>query len=96
MDFTITYDEKYDHVMLEVDIQDDEELFDIDLGVVDNIPPPDYQWDHSVLSTRSALLANCLLPVSDLSSAVPVVSGELTHHFPMLRSQEMNILCNTK
>lgn len=96
MDFTITYDDIHDQVMLEVDIQDDEELFDIDLGVVDNIPPPDYHWDHFVLSTRSALLANCLLPVSDLSSAVPVVSGEFTHRFPMLQSQEMNKSCNTK
>uniref|UniRef100_A0A803MQE8 Uncharacterized protein n=1 Tax=Chenopodium quinoa TaxID=63459 RepID=A0A803MQE8_CHEQI len=62
--------------ILEWEIQEDEELFDIDLALVDNIPPPNYYWENYVMSTGNALLANCLLPVTHLSTAVPVNSGE--------------------
>ncbi|KAF4360078.1 hypothetical protein G4B88_030992 [Cannabis sativa] len=53
---------------------DEDDLFEIDLEAVDSIPPPRY-WESCVTATESALLANCLLPISDLSSAVPMVSG---------------------
>ena len=52
---------------------DEDDLFEIDLEAVNNIPPPRY-WESGVTATESALLANCLLPISDLSSAVPMVS----------------------
>lgn len=52
---------------------DEDDLFEIDLEAVNSIPPPHY-WESGVTATGSALLANCLLPISDLSSAVPMVS----------------------
>lgn len=64
----------------ELGVQEDEELFDIDLELVDHIPPPNYCWESYILSTRNVLLANCLLPATRLSSAVPVLSGELDQH----------------
>ncbi|KAK9676140.1 hypothetical protein RND81_11G057200 [Saponaria officinalis] len=60
---------------VEFDMEDDEELFEIDLEVVDNIPPPCYYWDGYFTTTTDALLANCLLPVTDLSNAVPIVAN---------------------
>lgn len=54
-------------------IEEEEDLFEIDLEAVNSIPPP-YYWDSYVTATGNALLANCLLPISDLSSAVPMVS----------------------
>ncbi|XP_017976774.1 PREDICTED: uncharacterized protein LOC18598219 [Theobroma cacao] len=52
---------------------EEEELFEINLEAVNSIPPPHY-WEAFFTATRSALLANCLLPISDLSSAIPTVS----------------------
>lgn len=54
-------------------IEDDEDLFEIDLEAVNSIPPP-YYWDSYVTATGNALMANCLLPISDVSGAVPMVS----------------------
>ncbi|XVF07693.1 hypothetical protein REPUB_Repub06bG0161900 [Reevesia pubescens] len=51
----------------------EEELFEINLEAVDSIPPPHY-WEAFFTATSSALLANCLLPISDLNSAIPAVS----------------------
>ncbi|XVF55697.1 hypothetical protein PTKIN_Ptkin06aG0057900 [Pterospermum kingtungense] len=56
--------------------EEEEELFEINLEAVDNIPPPHY-WEAFFTATSSALLANCLLPISDLSSAIPTVSTTL-------------------
>ncbi|PSR98506.1 WAT1-related protein [Actinidia chinensis var. chinensis] len=64
--------------------EEEEELFEIDLEFVNSIPPPHY-WDlNSMLGvdskfsnftvTSNALLANCLLPISDLSNAIPIAS----------------------
>ncbi|PON42455.1 hypothetical protein PanWU01x14_282130 [Parasponia andersonii] len=52
---------------------DEDDLFEIDLDAVNSIPPPHY-WESGVTASGRALLANCLLPISDLSSAVPMVS----------------------
>ncbi|KAK9127743.1 hypothetical protein Syun_016540 [Stephania yunnanensis] len=52
---------------------EDDELFEIDLKVVDNIPPPLYLEGYFT-RTSSALLANCLLPLAVISSAVPADS----------------------
>ncbi|XVE75989.1 hypothetical protein DITRI_Ditri12bG0136500 [Diplodiscus trichospermus] len=53
--------------------EEEEELFEINLEAVNSIPPPHY-WEAFFTETSSALLANCLLPISDLSCAIPTVS----------------------
>lgn len=63
-------DSKGDHlidIMLE---EEEEELFEINLDVVNKIPPPQYNYWKT--SNKEALLANCLLPISHLSGAVPI------------------------
>ena len=65
-------EESKDRDVEDVD-DDDDDLFEIDIDAVSSIPPPHY-WESGVTATGSALLANCLLPISDLSSAVPMVS----------------------
>ncbi|KAI4300459.1 hypothetical protein L6164_033836 [Bauhinia variegata] len=54
----------------DMDMEDDEDLFEIDLDAVNCIPPPRYGHSYNT-STQSALLANCLLPISDILSSVP-------------------------
>ncbi|XP_041026702.1 uncharacterized protein LOC121266918 [Juglans microcarpa x Juglans regia] len=56
---------------------EDEDLFEINLEAVDSIPPPHY-WDSYFTATGNALLANCLLPISDVSVAVPIVSKDVS------------------
>lgn len=51
--------------------EDEDDLFEINLELVENIPPPFY-WESCFTSTRSTLLANCLLPITDVSRAVPI------------------------
>ncbi|KAK7392602.1 hypothetical protein VNO78_21045 [Psophocarpus tetragonolobus] len=54
--------------------EEEEDLFEIDLEAVNCISPPNY-WESCYTSTGNiALLANCLLPISDVSNAVPAVS----------------------
>lgn len=63
--------------------EEEEELFEIDFEVCSSIPPPHYNWESYVTSTNNiALMANCLLPISDLSNAVPMVSKS-RHAFPL-------------
>ena len=66
------------------DEEDEEDLFEIDLDVVNNFPPPHY-WESYITATNNALLANCLLPISDLSRAVPMVSKpcDVSFTFPV-------------
>lgn len=52
--------------------EEEEELFEINLEIVDHLPPPQYYWESYFTATSKALLANCLLPISHISSAVPV------------------------
>ena len=59
-----------DHLVME----EDEDLFEIDLDAVNCIPPPHY-WESYYTSTGNALLANCLIPISDISSAVPACNA---------------------
>ncbi|KAL8094865.1 hypothetical protein AgCh_036397 [Apium graveolens] len=65
--------------------EEEEELFEINLDVTDKMPALDYSYwendtDFTAMSATTsagnkfALLANCMLPVSDLSSAVPMAS----------------------
>lgn len=56
--------------------EEDDELFEIDLDSVGDLP--EYFWEESrvrIGATGKALLANCLMPVSDLSAAVPIITG---------------------
>lgn len=55
------------------ELEEEEDLFEIDLEAVNCVSPPGF-WESCYTSTGNiALLANCLLPKSDVSSAVPVV-----------------------
>lgn len=63
---------------------DEEELFEIDLEVLNRIPPPSdqvFEIDLEVLDRlrpaakdcqQSALLANCILPITYICNAVPM------------------------
>ncbi|KAJ0616293.1 hypothetical protein HanPSC8_Chr02g0073881 [Helianthus annuus] len=53
--------------------EDDEDLFEIDLEAVDNLPPPCY-WESCLTVTTNTLFANCLVPITDVSSAVPLAN----------------------
>lgn len=55
------------------DADPDEDLFEIDLDFLDNIPPPEHYEAH-LTADGIVLLANCLLPVDDISSAIPIKS----------------------
>lgn len=72
--------------LLEDEEDDEEELFEIDLAAVDSFPPPRYCWDDDdgrfTAATSSALLANCLLPIAQLSCAVPMAAkaGDVLLH----------------
>ncbi|CAJ2672693.1 unnamed protein product [Trifolium pratense] len=57
--------------------EDDEDLFEIDLEAVNYINPPLYNfWENNhFISTGEALLANCLLPKSHISSAIPACNN---------------------
>lgn len=69
---------------------EDEDLFEINLEAVNSIPPPHY-WDSYFTTSGSALLANCLLPISDVSGAVPIVSKDVPNAVPMV-SKSSNVL----
>lgn len=59
------------------DMEDEEELFEINLEAVNSIPPPPPHYWESYFFTATngnALLANCLLSIDDLSNAVPMAS----------------------
>lgn len=61
------------HKMMEMEEEEEEEgdLFEINLEIVNKIPPPQYYWETII--TTNTLLANCLLPIADVSCAVPIV-----------------------
>lgn len=60
------------------DMEDEEDLFEIDLEAVESLPPPQYNWDSYFVAAGDVLLANCLLPVTDISRAIPTVSEALS------------------
>ncbi|KAK7278650.1 hypothetical protein RJT34_23684 [Clitoria ternatea] len=66
--------EEYREVSEGFGTEEDEDLFEIDLEAVNCIPQPHYWENYYTCTGNIALLANCLLPISDISSAVPVVS----------------------
>lgn len=57
---------------------DDEDLFEIDLDAVCDLPPP-YYWESCLTVTANTLFANCLVPITDVSSAVPMANPKDTN-----------------
>lgn len=59
-----------------VEIEEDDDLFEIDLEAVNSIiSPPNFSDDTCGFFTTAGgatLLANCLLPITDVSNAVPI------------------------
>ncbi|KAG9458978.1 hypothetical protein H6P81_003486 [Aristolochia fimbriata] len=51
--------------------ENDDDLFEIDIATVDKFARTQRQRFGSVTASRNVLLANCLLPVADVSIAVP-------------------------
>lgn len=70
----------------ELEDEEDDDLFEINLEAVDETPPPDYFWDDisscfAAAAARATIggggttrFANCLLPVEEVSIAVPAKS----------------------
>ncbi|KAH6802748.1 hypothetical protein C2S51_034194 [Perilla frutescens var. frutescens] len=62
------------HMMKDEEEEDDGDLFEINIDIVNKIPPPQYYWENFTAATANiTLLANCLLPIADVSCAVPIV-----------------------
>lgn len=60
------------------EIEDEEDLFEIDLDAADNMPPPTYYWgSYFTSNTSTVLFANCLLPIADVSNAIPAAPSPL-------------------
>ncbi|PIA27033.1 hypothetical protein AQUCO_08300011v1 [Aquilegia coerulea] len=51
--------------------EEDDELFEINLELVQHIPPPQYSEEGYSTTKTNVLLANCLLPIADVSRAIP-------------------------
>ncbi|XP_004249451.1 uncharacterized protein [Solanum lycopersicum] len=59
--------------------EEDEEFFEIDLELVNNYfsTPHNYNWESYFRATTTSsctLLANCLLPIADVSCAIPITT----------------------
>ncbi|KAL3532078.1 hypothetical protein ACH5RR_005599 [Cinchona calisaya] len=58
-----------------MDSGEEEEFFEINLEIVHKIPPSHYCESYfTATSSSHTLLANCLLPVTEVSSAVPTIA----------------------
>ncbi|PWA98611.1 hypothetical protein CTI12_AA016790 [Artemisia annua] len=57
--------------VVDIKLEEDDDLFEIDLEAVGNLPPPFY-WESYLTATANTLFANCLVPIADVSSAVPM------------------------
>ncbi|KAL2323092.1 hypothetical protein Fmac_027471 [Flemingia macrophylla] len=76
MSSSVKGSEEYRGISQDFGMEEDDDLFEIDLDAVNCISPGD-GWESYCTSTGNiALMANCLLPISDVSSAVPAVSYE--------------------
>lgn len=60
--------------IIKVEEDEEEDLFEINLEIVNDIPPPQYEWESyfTAATSNTVLLANCLLPIADVSCAVPM------------------------
>lgn len=62
-------------VVEEEEEEEEEELFEIDLEAVGDLPPP-YYWESYLTATANyTLFANCLVPIADVSSAIPMANN---------------------
>ena len=68
--------------------EEEDDLFEINLDAVNTIPPPHY-WESCYTRTGNTLLANCLLPIADVSNAVPILVPSNSNTFSSLRG-----MCN--
>ncbi|KAL2533559.1 Uncharacterized protein Adt_06910 [Abeliophyllum distichum] len=59
---------------IEVEEEEERDLFEINLEAVNKMPPPQYYWDSYFTASSDTLLANCLLPISDVSRAIPMAA----------------------
>lgn len=73
---------------------EDEDLFEINLEAVNSIPPPHY-WDSYFTATGNALLANCLLPISDVSGAVPILPKHVSGAFSTVSKSRNSLSVGT-
>ncbi|KAG2686586.1 hypothetical protein I3843_09G012600 [Carya illinoinensis] len=73
---------------------EDEDLFEINLEAVNSIPPPHY-WDSYFTATGNALLANCLLPISDVSGAIPILPKDVSGAFPTVSKSCESLLAGS-
>ncbi|KAL3628219.1 hypothetical protein CASFOL_027265 [Castilleja foliolosa] len=71
------------------------DLFEINLEIVDKIPSPHY-WDGYFTSTKSTLLANCLLPIADVSRAVPMVMRACDAMLPWPETGEYQLAASSE
>ena len=75
-----------------VEIEEDDELFEIDLEAVNSIISPRHFCEDTygffTATGGAALLANCLLPISDLSNAVPMADSADFEMFPFATPPE--------
>ncbi|KAK7345354.1 hypothetical protein VNO77_15957 [Canavalia gladiata] len=72
MSSSVKGSEEYREVSQDLGMEEEEDLFEIDLEAVNCIQSSPHCWESYYTSTGNiALLANCLLPISDVSSAVP-------------------------
>ncbi|CAL5207397.1 unnamed protein product [Lathyrus oleraceus] len=61
--------------------EDDEDLFEINLDAVNSIiPQPHNYWENNyfISTGGEVLLANCLLPISHISSAIPACNNAVS------------------
>lgn len=77
--------------------EEEEDLFEINLEAVNSFPPPQNYWESYFATTGTttssssacgALMANCLLPISDVSNAVPISRFQIVQNlvFPKPRA----------
>ncbi|WCJ34325.1 hypothetical protein M5689_015640 [Euphorbia peplus] len=62
--------------------EEEDELFEIDFEAISSIPPPHY-WESYFTATTSTLLANCLLPIADVSCAIPTPRSTVCNSFSL-------------
>ena len=58
--------------VVDIKLEEDDDLFEIDLEAVGNLPVPPFYWESYLTATANTLFANCLVPIADVSSAVPM------------------------
>ncbi|GFQ06928.1 hypothetical protein PHJA_002836800 [Phtheirospermum japonicum] len=80
---------------IKIEEEEDGDLFEINLEIVNKIPPPHY-WDSYFTSTSNTLLANCLLPIADVSSAVPMVMRACDALLPWPATGEDQLAASSK